>query len=150
MATRHHNNRVCVVCGTSYDYCITCKHNRLVPDERWKTIFHDENCRSIYHAIAAYRSNQISIEEARQQLSALDMSINIVDGLKNVVAEIMQVQTEDSQDESDNELEEPVDSESQVVTEPIKQEENTVETVTTQEIRQPYEYKKYGKKKKNR
>lgn len=139
------NNRKCVVCGLEYEYCNTCHNNNDHNLTRWKTTFHDENCRDIYRAISAYRAGQIPIEEARTMLNKCDVTIDFVDGIRAAVNEIVPLESPQVEEKVD----EPVQVE-QVTIEPIEEKEDTVEMAPTQEVRQPYEYKKYGKKNRKR
>ena len=81
------HKRVCQMCGAEYSYCNSCRQHDNEP--RWKFLFHEENCLKIYKVVNAYKTNAITIEEAKKQLSSLNLNINIVPGFKVTIDEIM-------------------------------------------------------------
>lgn len=151
------NNRTCVVCGAKYEYCITCKHSVDINKTRWKAVFHDENCRSIYHAVAAYVTHQISKEEARDLLDACDLSINMVDNIKSAVQEIepfsMPVSKEESIQSTFDQGVTPV-NEDETTDKPVIDElaetEKEENVVAPTQNRKPYDSKYHGKKNRKR
>ena len=70
------NNRICLVCGKAYEYCGSCNGKKL---PTWMNLFHDENCRQIFHAVSDYSQNVITKDSGRDKLSGCDLSIEIVD-----------------------------------------------------------------------
>lgn len=65
-------NRKCVLCGTDYEYCPTCE--RFAGYPRWMFLFHDENCKKIYEVLNNYGAGAIDKNEAKSELSKLDLS----------------------------------------------------------------------------
>lgn len=65
------NNRKCIVCGKEYHFCPSCAEGRSTP---WKTIYHDDNCRQIYHVVSWYLANDIKKDEAIESLKKCDLS----------------------------------------------------------------------------
>lgn len=69
-------NRVCFMCGSPYEWCNTC--HDFDPTETWKYLYHDENCLAISRIWYAYRGNEISKEEARQQMDQFSENIAMI------------------------------------------------------------------------
>ena len=68
--------RHCMMCGKLYEYCSHC--NDFNPNEMWKYLYHDEKCQSIGHIWYAYRGNEITKEEAKEQMSQYKPNIDEV------------------------------------------------------------------------
>ena len=83
------NNRICLVCGKAYEYCGSCNGKKL---PTWMNLFHDENCRQIFHAVSDYSQNVITKDNGRDKLSGCDLSIEMKDNIKNIVDKIMFVE----------------------------------------------------------
>ena len=66
------NNRECIICGRPYHYCPTCGVDAGKPT--WYAIFDGQNCHDIYETCVAYRDKEISVEDAYNQISKLDLS----------------------------------------------------------------------------
>ena len=83
------NNRECIICGRSYHYCPTCGAD--VGKPTWYAIFDGQNCHDIYEICVAYRDKEISIEDAYNKMSNLDLSYldSIVPATKAQITEIM-------------------------------------------------------------
>lgn len=66
--------RVCLVCGTEYEYCYKCDHS--TEPKLWKTTFCSENCRDIYKIINKYAFGHITEAQARAEFKSkgLDLS----------------------------------------------------------------------------
>lgn len=77
------NNRKCVICGVRYTYCPGCGEDKDKP--AWMSIFHDENCKNIYHITSNYIGNAITKEEAIEQLK--ECKINTTDDYNPVFKE---------------------------------------------------------------
>lgn len=80
------HKRTCVVCGAEYSYCTGCADYAQYP--KWMAVYHDKNCRSIYHALAGYMSGRLTKEQAKSQLGNTQKVV-LVDGLRKVYNEIM-------------------------------------------------------------
>lgn len=68
--------RHCLCCGRVYEYCSHC--NDFDPTESWKYLYHDKNCMAIANIWYAYRGNEISKEEAKEQMSQYKPNIDEV------------------------------------------------------------------------
>lgn len=68
--TKH--ERTCIVCSKKYKYCHRC--GEYNPDETWRYMFCDENCRQIFKVCGAFSFNEISAYEARELLDQCDLS----------------------------------------------------------------------------
>ena len=63
--------RVCIVDRKEYQYCGRC--GKFVPREGGER-FCSDNCKDIYAVCSAYKYGDITAEEARERLNALDIS----------------------------------------------------------------------------
>lgn len=93
------NNRVCLVCGKAYEYCGSCNGKKL---PTWMNLFHDENCRQIFHAVSDYSQNVITKDDGRDKLSGCDLSIEMKDNIKKIVDKIMFVEVSTPSVENEN------------------------------------------------
>lgn len=91
------NNRICLVCGKAYEYCEHCSGNK---SPIWMNLYHDNNCRQIFHAVSDYNQKVITKEEGRERLSECDLNIELKDNFKKYVDEIMFVKKQDSKEKS--------------------------------------------------
>lgn len=66
------NNKTCIVCNAKYTFCTHCSDFDFEP--RWKAIFHDENCRKIFHCLTEYNANNIDKDAAIKELEQCDLS----------------------------------------------------------------------------
>ena len=66
------NNRTCIICGEKYHYCPNCSEDSKKPT--WYFIFNNQNCHDIYEVCTAYLDEEISIKEAYEKISKLDLS----------------------------------------------------------------------------
>lgn len=80
------NIRKCIVCGKEYEYCTGC---RKPNQPTWLTIYHDENCRNIWHAITTVYDEK-GAAAAAKILSDLDLSDmdNFRDDVKDKIEKI--------------------------------------------------------------
>ena len=65
-------NRICKTCQTEYYFCPNC--NNVTAADKYKNIFCSKNCRDIFQTVARYNMNHITKDEARADLSKLDLS----------------------------------------------------------------------------
>lgn len=65
------NNRKCIVCGKEYHYCPSCSS---INDPSWKSLYHDANCKDIFHIVSWYLSGDIKKEKALKDLEKCDLS----------------------------------------------------------------------------
>lgn len=66
------NNKICIICGKQYRFCGNCRGDAGKPS--WYHIFDSERCNEVYEICVAYRDKVISIKEAYERLSKLDLS----------------------------------------------------------------------------
>lgn len=64
--------RKCLCCGTTYEYCPSCYDYRNLP--LWMNSFHGENCKDIFEICTNYNFGLITKEQAKELLSACDLS----------------------------------------------------------------------------
>lgn len=82
------NNRICLACGKSYEYCGSCPSSLNLPV--WKNLFDTENCKTVFETTSDYAQNVISKEKAKEKLS----KCNILDikkykpQVRNLIEEI--------------------------------------------------------------
>ena len=65
-------NRKCILCGTTYKYCSTCREYADQPV--WKNVYCCENCRTIFNTLVEYKSDAISKEDAANILKSCDLT----------------------------------------------------------------------------
>ncbi len=82
------NERTCVICGKTYEYCPNCSAYDNEP--RWKFLFDTKTCKDIYGVLNAYKAESISADQARSKLSRLDPTRTIVQdsGFKQITREL--------------------------------------------------------------
>lgn len=64
------STRTCIVCGKEYEFCSGCKKKHK---PSWMNIYHDENCKDIWHAITTFYDKDGAVAAA-ERLSNLDLS----------------------------------------------------------------------------
>lgn len=64
--------RACLCCGKTYSYCSSCWDYRALP--LWMNSFCSDNCKDIFETCADYNFELITKEEAKELLSACDLS----------------------------------------------------------------------------
>lgn len=64
------STRKCIVCGKEYEFCGGCKKKNK---PSWMNIYHDENCKNIWHAITTHYDEKGAVFAA-DMLSNLDLS----------------------------------------------------------------------------
>lgn len=65
--------RNCKLCQTVYRYCPHCSDYKHEP--KWKIMFHDENCFTIFNILQLHSQKKYSDEEAAEKLNACDLSV---------------------------------------------------------------------------
>lgn len=65
-------NRTCAICGKAYRYCPSCYEDRHL--ENWHIMFHDENCKNIFHILTDNYFSHISDTAAAEKLGKCDLS----------------------------------------------------------------------------
>lgn len=60
--------RKCAMCGTEYEYCSHCRDYN--PNETWRYLYHDENCKAVGELWFAYKGKEISKEDTKKALQS--------------------------------------------------------------------------------
>ena len=96
------NNRTCIICGSQYHYCNTCGEDANKPT--WYFIFDGQNCHDIYEICTQYRDKEITVKQAYEKITKLDIS-NIKDfaeTTRNQIEEIISKGKENKVIKTDN------------------------------------------------
>ena len=80
-------NRTCMTCGKKYLYCPTCEDMKDWP--LWMLVWHDENCKKIYHILGFYTDKVYTKEEAKKKLSTCNINIDFPKKTQTIIDEIM-------------------------------------------------------------
>jgi len=80
--------RECLLCRKKYEYCY-CNMNS--PEDKWKMLFHDNNCRTIYNTLQKYSTKEITVKEAIAILDKCDLTVveNAAESVKKDLAIIL-------------------------------------------------------------
>lgn len=92
--------RTCIVNPTHhYEYCPRCKQYASEPT--WKLEFCSEECKNLYTIVNKFNFGHMTLEEAREALSAIDLSDydNLRFDIKAVVDRILPVAEPEIKDE---------------------------------------------------
>ena len=83
------NNRTCIICGKSYSHCPNCGEDANKPS--WYFIFDSQNCHDIYEVCTQYRDKEITVAQAYEKISKLDISDikNFAESTRKQIEEIM-------------------------------------------------------------
>lgn len=83
----------CVVCGSEYDVCLSCKdQDRIKP---WRSIADSVDCYKIFLALSQYSNGYISKDEAKRQLGQIQYNKNTLkEEVHAKVDEIMHTENE--------------------------------------------------------
>lgn len=65
-------NRVCLLCGTKYEYCPTCTQDKTKP--AFMAEFHSESCKNIFEICTRFNMGLMSKVEAQEALASCDLS----------------------------------------------------------------------------
>lgn len=80
--------RICVTCGTTYEYCPKCTKDADKPV--WMVAFHTEECRKVYNIIAKYNIGDVTKEDAKKELAdAVTHKTRFTKPIQDKVNEIM-------------------------------------------------------------
>lgn len=102
------STRQCIVCGKEYEFCGGCKKKNK---PSWMNLYHDENCRDVWHAITTFYDKD-GAQTAAEKLSNLDLSNmdNFRDDVKNKIEMIFSEAFDaEEQVEADNNVDENVE-----------------------------------------
>lgn len=82
------HTRECLLCHQKYERCY-CDEKNI--SERWKMLFHDNNCRIIFNTLQRYSTKEITAKEAIKVLETCDLSVmeNATESVKKDLAAIM-------------------------------------------------------------
>ncbi len=84
--------RICVTCGTAYEYCPKCSKDADKPV--WMVAFHTEECRKVYNIIARYNTTDLSKEDAKKELSDIvSHKVSFSAPIQEKIDEIMKEET---------------------------------------------------------
>lgn len=93
--------RVCLVCGTEYEYCYNCDHSK--EPKLWKTTFCSENCREIYKIINKYAFGHIDEAQAKALFKSKDLDLsnkkNFDPEIKNMLSVIFAKKKKEEKEE---------------------------------------------------
>ena len=62
--------RNCILCGNSYKFCPRCSKD----EPSWKKLYDKASCKALYELILLYKEEAITLDEAQNRFSALDIS----------------------------------------------------------------------------
>ena len=80
------NNRICLTCGKSYEYCGSCPSSLNLPV--WKNLYDTDNCKTVFETVSDYAQKAITKESAKVRLSKCDVSGVFKDNIKNLIDDI--------------------------------------------------------------
>ena len=81
------NNKTCVCCGTQYTYCNRC--NEYINEPAWKNIFHDENCKDVFHIVSDYNGKALDKNAAITNLKNCNLTVNFNESIKKIINELV-------------------------------------------------------------
>ena len=81
------DNKKCIVCGKKYKYCGHCDNNQKM--NRLKLNYCSENCRDLFKVVMGYVGKSITIKEAKDKISQINLNINMTDQIKEKVTTIL-------------------------------------------------------------
>lgn len=82
------NNRTCLLCGTSYKYCPSCREDIRKPS--WMSGFDREDCKIMFETLSSYGMKLMSASEAKKIISKIDYeSMNLNKQKKDTIKEIL-------------------------------------------------------------
>lgn len=116
-------NRICKCCKVAYSYCPTCEEDRFKPS--WYALFHDENCKSIFDILVQYGLKKITKQEAKKELSKLDLSIKDKCD-EDIVSQLNEIFNDEVRESKSKEKDNTLKVETEIKEENVK--ENEVET----------------------
>ena len=111
------STRKCIVCGKEYEFCGGCKRKNK---PSWMNLYHDENCKNIWHAITTFYDKDGAVAAA-EMLSDLDLSDmdNFSEDVKNKIEmifdEAFNEKDKISEENAEPNNEESIDEEEEVV-----------------------------------
>ena len=89
------NNRICLTCGKSYEYCGSCPSSLNLPV--WKNLFDTENCKTVFETVSDYAQNAITKESAKSKLSYCNISDTTMfkEKINKLLDEILKEETDE-------------------------------------------------------
>lgn len=84
-------NRLCYLCGESYQYCPTCSQDRTKP--AWMAEFHSENCKNIFDICTRFNMKMFTKDEAKEAIEKCDLSnkLNFRPSVQNTLSNLLKV-----------------------------------------------------------
>lgn len=81
--------RKCKLCQKEYRYCPHCEEFKHEP--KWKFMFHDENCNTIFNTLQLHYQKKYTDDEAIKILKSCDLSVlkNATDAIRKQVQDIL-------------------------------------------------------------
>lgn len=117
------NNKKCIVCGTEYSYCPSCKNDRKKPV--WMNRFDKEECKEIFETGCAFEEGLIDTSEASKKLQGKNLTNIVSVSLRETLAKIGFLNKE--KEVKAEKKEEKVIVEKKVEEQPEKKEDNKEE-----------------------
>lgn len=90
--------RICVSCGNEYSYCPRCGKDARKP--KWMSTWCSEACKDVMMVVADFKANEISADEAKAKLAAIDMNKTFKPSIVDEVNAIKGVKVEAPKEES--------------------------------------------------
>ena len=82
------NERICIVCGSKYQYCSRCKGSEK---QTWKNIYDTEDCMKLFNVCSAFKNNHIAKNDAAAQLKEINVPEQLNKHYQDIVDEITYV-----------------------------------------------------------
>lgn len=79
-------NRKCIVCGTEYSYCPSCRADMKKPT--WMVRFDKEDCKEIFETGCAFEEGKIDAAQASSKLQGKKLNNIVSTSLKETIAKI--------------------------------------------------------------
>lgn len=95
--------RICKMCGKKYDYCPYCEMDKEKP--KWLTLFHDENCNTIFTTLQKHYIGEYTTTEAAKILKQCDLSVmkNATSMVQLQISSILDIAEEEAREVTENE-----------------------------------------------
>lgn len=81
------NNRTCLTCGKTYEYCGSCPSGLNLPV--WKNLFDTENCKIIFETVSDYAQKVITKQSAKEKILACDLSGRFKENITKYIDDIL-------------------------------------------------------------
>ena len=86
------NNRICLTCGKSYEYCGSCNSSLKYPV--WMSIFYTENCKNIFEVVSDYKQKTITKKRAIERLEKCDLTNRnyLKENMREIIDELFPIE----------------------------------------------------------